>query len=136
MPTSSDLAITSVSTSSLRTWMGGFISDVAEVCYGLSSESALVLASVISKANKEGQPLNTFLLGDILEAETQSRGLSSKVHDELYAFQESLKANDVWRGLVKDHPPDLPPNLIVDLSQIDALRASCFVMYTLAKSLD
>jgi len=57
---------------------GGFISDVAEVCYGLSSESALVLASVISKANKEGQPLNTFLLGDILEAETQSRGLSSK----------------------------------------------------------
>jgi len=41
----------------------------------------------------------------------------------------------VWRGLVKDHPPDLPPKLIVDLSQIDALRASCFVMYTLAKSL-
>jgi DNA-binding MarR family transcriptional regulator len=114
---------------------GGFISDVAEVCYGLSTESALVLASTISKANKEGQPLNPFLLGDILEAETQSRGLSSRVHDELYAFQESLKTNNVWRGLVKDHPPDLLPNLIVDLSQIDAVQANCFVMYTLAKSL-
>ncbi|MEM0120565.1 MAG: hypothetical protein QW688_03875 [Thermoprotei archaeon] len=114
---------------------GGFVADVAEVCFNLSTQSALILAALMSKASREGQPLNPFLLGDILEAETQSHELSSHVHDELYAFYESLKMEGVWRGVVKDHPTDKPSHLVVDLSQIESAQTRCFVAYTLAGSL-
>ncbi len=115
----------------------GFFADVAQVCFGLTAESTAVLASVLSRTKKEDQNMNVFLLADMLEAEAASHGLSPKVHDELYAFHESLKAGGVWRSTVKDHPPSdrLPKRAIIDLSTIPSPQATRFMAYMVSKKL-
>jgi len=111
----------------------GFVADVAQVCFGLSNEATLLLASVLVKARKEGHPLNPYTIGEMLEAETHSHNVGSKVHDELLAFQEAIKADTVWRGLVKDHSPAGSRTLVVDLSHAGTSKTTSFVTYLLAE---
>lgn len=114
----------------------GLFADVAQACFGLSNESTLLIASTVAKARREGHRLDPFSLCDMLEGEAQSRGLSARIRDELAAFQETIKTDTVWRGLVKDHfPSPRPRKLVVDLSRIGPPRTASFIAYMLAHKL-
>lgn len=114
----------------------GLLADVAQACFNLSNESTLLIASTLSKARKEGQKLDPYSLGDMLEGETQSRGLGSKVHDELVAFQEAIRSSSVWMGLVKDHSPKIMPQiLVVDLTTAGPPNVVSFIAYMLAHTI-
>jgi hypothetical protein len=115
----------------------GFIGDVARLCYQMSQESALLLASILGKALKENAEVNPFLLRDLLEAAAQTERFSSKVRDQLLAFSKSLTDEKVWRGLVVEQSVSFSKSLrkpyIIDVSNVTTASTLWFVSYALTK---
>lgn|GEM_PF-1058127 len=115
----------------------GFIADTARLCYQMSQESALLLASVLGKAIKENTEVNPFLLRDLLEAAAQTERFSSRVRDQLLAFSKSLTTENVWQGLVIEQSVSFSKSLrkpyVIDLSGVSTSSTLWFVSYALTK---
>lgn len=113
----------------------GLFADVAQACFGLSGQATLLLASTLAKAKKEGQPLDPYSFAETLEEEARTHSVSQAVQSELSALQEALKADNVWRGLVKDHPDQKHKTLVVDVSGAGPSATASFIAYMLAHRL-